>query len=413
MTGPAVARAEILQRSRAGGASHTHISVGVRIPDWRCPATLTALPYEPSTISLTAGPRKDIPVFLRAATATSPEPQQGDPSRLPPKVSVDAQLRRPRTRPLVLALYAIPLGLAGLASAWVAANSLLGAPSWPDEVLYGLSAAFWLVFTAIYLWQGIWDGGSFIRDLKHPGTGPFTAFIPLVGILLAAHYSQYALTLGRWICVFFILGLLVTASRLFAHWVTAGMTMQTIHPGFFVPMIAGAFVASIGFSSIHAHQEALAAFGIGLFFWPVLAAVVMTRLMTAAPLPALIVPSLSAFLATAATANVAWIVSHPGPMGEAQHLLTGVLVVMVVIQLVLLDEYRKLPFNFSFWVFTFPVAVTANYAVRWSAAAGIAHWETWAWVALGLASAFVAAIAGWTVLLRAGRLRAPASIPAV
>jgi tellurite resistance protein len=318
--------------------------------------------------------------------------------------------RNRRTTPLVLALYAIPLGLAGLGSGWAAADSLLHAPSWPDELLYGLSGALWLTFTVLYLWQGIWDGGSFSGDLRHPATGPFTSFIPLVGILLSAHYSQYSLTLGTWVCVVFILGLMLNAASLFAHWVTAGVTLQMIHPGYFVPMVAGSFVASIGFSSVHAHHEALAAFGIGIFFWPVLTAVVVTRLMSSGPLPPVIVPSLSAFLATAATASVAWIVSHPGPMGDAQYFLTGVLVMMIVIQIVCVEEYRKLSFSLSFWVFTFPIAVTGNYAIRWFAASGLEHWETWGWTALGLTSALVAAISTKTVVLIAGRRRA--SVPA-
>jgi tellurite resistance protein len=106
---------------------------------------------------------------------------------------------------------------------------------------------------------------------------------------------------------------------------------------------------------------------------------------------------------------VAWIVSHPGPLGDPQYILTGVLM-MILIQIVFVEEYRKLSFSFSFWVFTFPIAVKANYAVRWFAASGLEHWDTWAWTALALASAFVVAISAKTVVLIAGRR--PASVPA-
>jgi tellurite resistance protein TehA-like permease len=301
-----------------------------------------------------------------------------------------------------------PPGRAGLGGAWAAANGLLVAPSWPDEVLYGPSTALWLPFTAIYLWQCIWDGGSFIADLKHPATGPFTSFIPPRSILLSAHYSQYALTLGTWACVLFILSLMINAASLFAHWATAGVALNIIHPGYFAPIVAGSFVASLGLSSVPPPR------GVGCLrgrrlFWPILTAVVTARLMAAGPLPPIIVPSLSAFLATAGTASVAWIVSHPGPLGDPQYILTGVLM-MILIQIVFVEEYRKLSFSFSFWVFTFPIAVKANYAVRWFAASGLEHWDTWAWTALALASAFVVAISAKTVVLIAGRR--PASVPA-
>jgi tellurite resistance protein len=311
----------------------------------------------------------------------------------------------PRTPPLPLALFAVPLGLAGLGGAWAAAETVLGAPRVFEEIAYGLSAILWLGLAVFYLWQGLWDGGSFVNDLKHPGTGPFTSFIPLVGILLAAHYSRYALTAGTWVCVLFIAALTFDAARLFAHWATGGVTMEAIHPGYVIPLVAGAFVSSIGFSSVHAHQEAIAAFGVGAFFWPVLIAVVTTRLMAAGPLPIAIRAGLSAFLATAGTANVAWLVAHPGPIGPIQQALTGVLVMMLIIQLAFLAEYRRLPFTMAFWVFTFPVTVTGGYAVRWFGVSGLAVWRPWAWTALAIATATVLAIGARSVVFLSAQRR--------
>jgi tellurite resistance protein len=174
--------------------------------------------------------------------------------------------------------------------------------------------------------------------------------------------------------------------------------MQSIHPGYFLPVVAGSFVASIGFSTIHAHDAALAAFGIGAFFWLVVGTVVTVRLMTAGALPPAAKTGLSAYLAAPATASVAWMVSHPGPMGAPQLGLTGVLTIMLLMQLFLIGEYRKLPFSPLFWVFTFPVATTANYAVRWFAASNLPGREIYSWTILGLATAFVMTIALRSVL---------------
>jgi tellurite resistance protein len=91
---------------------------------------------------------------------------------------------------------------------------------------------------------------------------------PPRSILLSAHYSQYALTLGTWVCVLFILSLMINAASLFAHWATAGVALNIIHPGYFAPIVAGSFVASLGLSSVQLHHEALAAFGVGVFSGP-------------------------------------------------------------------------------------------------------------------------------------------------
>jgi tellurite resistance protein len=299
---------------------------------------------------------------------------------------------------LPLSLFGIPLGVAGLGAGWSAARADLGAPAWPEEVLYGAASALWIVLTTIYLLRGLRRKGAFRADLRHQVAGPFASFIPLVGILLSAHYSEYAPALGAWACLASIAALTVVATQLFAHWVTGGVSMQSIHPGYFLPVVAGSFVASIGFSSVHAHDAALAAFGIGAFFWLVVGTVVTVRLMTAGELPPAARTGLSAYLAAPATASVAWMVSHPGPMGALQLGLTGVLVIMLLMQVFLLGEYRRLSFSPLFWVFTFPVATTANYAVRWFAASNLPGRETYSWIILALATAFIMAIAARSVV---------------
>ncbi|MEV7135237.1 hypothetical protein AB0N24_20410 [Arthrobacter sp. NPDC093128] len=109
----------------------------------------------------------------------------------------------------------------------------------------------------------------------------------------------------------------MVAAQLLAHWVTGGVSMQSIHPGYLLPVVPGFFVASIGFSSIHAHNAAIAAFGIGAFFWLVIGTIVSVRLMTGGELSPAATTGLSAYLAAPATANIAWMLSHPEAVGSS------------------------------------------------------------------------------------------------
>lgn len=325
--------------------------------------------------------------MTHTGTIAALAPAAQDPSQPPASLSGMAALSR----------FGIPLGLAGLGGSWSAARSSLGAPIWPEEILYGAASCVWLILTALYVFRGLRRKGAFKADLRHEVAGPFASFIPLVGILLSSHYSQYLPPWGAWLCMGFSAALAIVAAQLLAHWVTGGVSMQSIHPGYLLPVSAGAFVASIGFSSIHAHDAAMAAFGIGAFFWLVMGTVVTVRLMSGGEVPAAAKIGLSAYLAAPATANIAWMVSHPGPVGAVQLGLTGVLLFMVLMQVMLVPEYRKLPFTQMFWVFTFPVGATANYAVRWLATTDLPGREIYAWTILGLATAFTLVIAARTV----------------
>ncbi|QDG66853.1 hypothetical protein NIBR502772_12145 [Pseudarthrobacter sp. NIBRBAC000502772] len=70
--------------------------------------------------------------------------------------------------------------------------------------------------------------------------------------------------------------------------------------------------------------------------------------MTGGELSPAATTGLSAYLAAPATGNIAWMLSHPEPVGLVQLGLTGVLLIMALMQLMLLAEYRKLPFTQMF-----------------------------------------------------------------
>lgn len=301
-------------------------------------------------------------------------------------------MNSPTRNVFALGLFGIPLGLAGMGGGWVGAIALLDGPRWPAELFYALSAVLWIAFTFTYVSQGVFRAGRFRDDLTHPATGPFTAFIPAVAILLSSHYAQYLPVVGKWVTVGFVAILAIIAAQLVAHWLSGSIAMDSLHGGYFVPVVAGPFIASIGLTTVGLHEAALITFGAGIFFWLTFGTIVMGRQITGSPLPASVAPALSAFLAAPASAGVAWIISHPGPMDEAQDLLTGVLFIMLFVQVLLINQYRKLRFGLQFWIFTFPVASTTNYLVRWLAASGFPGWHAWAWTLLGVATAFVAAI---------------------
>lgn len=331
---------------------------------------------------------------------TGSRPAVASATVTPAPASAQTSASAPVRKPLPsLTLFGMPLGLASTGATWAAARQHLGAPLWVEEVFFGASTLLWAIFTVVYLWRGIRLRGSFTKDREHPVSGPLAAYIPLIGALLAAHYAGYVPVVGTWLAVAFVAALAVVGAQLVAHWLNGGVTMGTVHGGYFIPVAAGGNVASITFSSLGFREAALAAFGAGLFFFLIVGTVILVRLMTSAALPASLKPSLSAFLAAAATSALAWLFTHPGPVDDVQAILTGLLVLMLLVQIVLIGDYRKLSFNASFWTFTFPLGVTANYAIRWFAATDTPAGEVWGWIGLALATLVVLTVAARTIQL--------------
>lgn len=120
-----------------------------------------------------------------------------------------------------------------------------------------------------------------------------------------------------------------------------------MHPGYFLPVTAGAFIAAIGFVSIDQHGPAVAVFGI--FFWLLLGAVITARLFFGSALP--FKPVLSILLSPPGTASVAWFAITGGAVDDLQAALGGVTLFMLLVQL-FVRAYLRLPFSTQYWVFT-------------------------------------------------------------
>jgi tellurite resistance protein len=306
--------------------------------------------------------------------------------------TVDVSPAEPIHVPFPFGWFGVPLGLAGLGGAWFAAASVMGAPTWPDELLYALSAVFWIIFTGVYVARGIRRPRLLRADLIHPGAGPLAAYIPVVAILLSAHYGAYFPSVGPWATVGFVVILAVQIMQLVAHWLTGNLRLDAVHGGYFIPIVAGPFVASIGLTLVGFADVDSYAFGAALIFWLSFGTIILFRHVTDGPMPVATTPTSAAFLAAPANAAVAWIVAHPGPIDEPLRLLTGFLFVMVAVQLAMIGHYRKTPFSLSYWIFAFPVASTANYLVRWLARGHFAGANVSAWVVLAIATTFILGI---------------------
>jgi tellurite resistance protein len=294
---------------------------------------------------------------------------------------------------LPISLFSIPLGLAGLGGGWTAAAQLLGAPAWPASVAFGAATLVFAAFTLTYLARTFSPGtGGFHIDLRHPLLGPLTAYLPVIAILLIAHYAPALGPVAPWLIWLAVLGLALNAAALFAHWLKHPMDSDAMHPGYFLPVTAGAFLAAIGFVSVGRHGEAVAVFGIGVFFWLLLGAVITSRLFFGSELPLPFKPVLSILLSPPGTASVAWFAITHGAVDDLQAALGGVTLFMLLVQLFFVRDYLRLPFSTQYWVFTFPIAVLGNIGVRYAAGLRFPGWQVAGWASLTVSTALILAI---------------------
>jgi tellurite resistance protein len=183
----------------------------------------------------------------------------------------------------LLNVLAAPLGTVGLAGAWQALRTSLHAPAWPGETLFAIGTTIWAAVTVAYLVSGFRRSGGFTADRRDPIDAPYAGYIPAIGILASSHYVQYLHNDARGIVVVFVIALGILIAQLLAYWLLGNLPVASLHPGYFLPTVAGPFVASIGLGISGWRHAAEGAFGIGVFLWLIIGGLIFSRLFTAHP----------------------------------------------------------------------------------------------------------------------------------
>lgn len=291
--------------------------------------------------------------------------------------------------------FGIPLGLAGLATAWHAAGAKLGTSAAIPGAIDILAAVVLLVVGWLYAVQG---PRRVVADLRDPVQAPFVAVPAITGMMLAAALASVAFAAGRVLVVIFLALTIGVGSYLVGWWIGGDADQVSVHPGYYLPTVAGGLVGVITLSEVHLRGLAEAAFGVGVLSWVLLGSVVLNRLVTARALPASLQPVTAIELAPPALAGVAWFALASHGTDLVAYAIGGYLVLMALVQVRLLPRYLKLRFSPGFWAFTFSYAIAVTLALEWIARTNPPGATGYAIGAITAITVFIGAIAVRTVI---------------
>ena len=301
--------------------------------------------------------------------------------------------RPPATTRIPLNTLAIPFGLLGLAGSWSTARIAFGWAPWVPQV-------FWIIAIVALVWvlaahtvRGRHAGSTLGSQLTHPAQGPIAAIVPASVTLIGAHLFANLPTVGA-VLVYVGAGTGVAfAAWLTALWIRQSVPVQSIHGGYFLPTVAAGYITAGAAAAIGNTTVAVAAFGMGTFFWVVIFSIVLARLALVAPLPGPLTPTLAILAAPPAVAGMAWLAMNGRHLDRVSVVLLGSTFFMMLIQIALLPTYRRLRFSLGFWSFTFPMAAVASQTIAVSDIVGYPGWQAVVIAALVAISGLIVAIA--------------------
>jgi tellurite resistance protein len=312
------------------------------------------------------------------------------------------------TTRIPLNFFGMAFGLAGLATAWRIAVDLSLAPHWVSDTLAGIAAAVWAASCLLYARYALTTQGAFTRDLNDMTAGPFASLALITPVLLVADgVAPYAHNAATVLIDVFTVGILLLGGWFTGTWMRGGLDLDRLHPGYFLPTVAGGLVASAGAAEVGQNRLAQLMLGLGLICWVIVGSMILGRLIFRPPLPDALVPTMAIEVAPAAVASVAYLFSTHGHVDRFAAVLAGYGLLMVTAQLPLLPRYLRLKFSLSTWAFTFSWAAVASAALFWIASGHPSGERLYSYLVLAAISLLVGGVATRTVLAVARRSLLP------
>lgn len=264
-----------------------------------------------------------------------------------------------------------------------------------------LASAVWLALLVLYVVRYS-TPGIFKCDMDDPIQGPFVSLIFIDAVMLGMLWYWLGIAAGRYLVLGAATLALVYGGWITGHWMADQFPPDLIHPGFFLPTVAGGLVSATGLQRVGYHDLAFMAFGVGMICWVVLGSVLLQRLFIGPPLPTPLIPLLAIELAPPAVAGNAWVALFP-QANPVQYALGAYTIFMAIVQVRLIPRYRTVPFQPTYWAFTFSYASAGTYALHWLALDPFPGGMFVAWLMVLAMTMFVAWVAFRSVrLLRKG-----------
>ena len=252
-------------------------------------------------------------------------------------------------------LFAVVMGLSGLAIVFAKAYHLIDMPYWIyGTVLFIDTVLFLAIFTA-YMFKWLLYPEAVIKEFYHPIKSSFMAAISISFLLVSIAYYDFAPTVS---ILFWYIGTplqLAFTLIVIRYWIHNDLKVVHSNPAWFIPIVGNVLVPVVGVEAAPVWVS-LFFFALGIFFWVVLFSIMMYRIIFHHPLAKKLVPTLFILIAPPAVGFVSYFRMSNGSIDMLSMFLYFIALFTLLLLLFMVRMFDTKQFFISWWAYTFPLA---------------------------------------------------------
>jgi len=276
--------------------------------------------------------------------------------------------------------FALVMGVTGFTIAWNRAETIFDPGFCVSSVLLGLTTILFVAMTLVYTAKVVKHPQEVLGEIRHPVKLAFVPTFSISLLLLSIAYLSIEPALSFWLWTTGAVLHLGITLYVLSSWIHhTKYEIAHLNPAWFIPVVGNILVPIAGVH--HASPEiSWFFFSLGLFFWPVLTAIIFYRLIFHGSLPERFMPTLFIFIAPPAVGFISWY-NLTGGVDAFARVLYFVGLFFTLLLLSQFNYFRHLKFFLSWWAYSFPIAAITIATLVMAKATGL---TLYTWLAGGL-----------------------------
>jgi tellurite resistance protein len=254
-------------------------------------------------------------------------------------------------------MFAIVMGLSGLTIMYQKAAQWLGFSHIIANSLMIITTLVFIVVSIIYIIKYLRYKGAVQKEFGHPIRINFFAAISISLLMLAIIYKEDYHNISA---VFWYPGTLIhfyITMHTIAFWINSNQEINHSNPAWFIPIVGNVLVpvGGIGFVSTNVLMYF---FSVGLFFWIILFAIILNRIIFHHQLAVKFMPTLFILIAPPAVGVIAYFkLFHT--FDTFALFLYNIALFFTLLLGFMYKNFLKIKFFISWWAFVFPLAAVS------------------------------------------------------
>lgn len=251
-------------------------------------------------------------------------------------------------------MFATVMGLAGLTLVYKRGSEILQLPIFISTLMMFFTTIVFFIIVYLYISKIIKHKDEVEKELSHPVRINFFAASSISTLLLSMVYrhnidliSQSLFFIGAVLHIFFTFYTI-------KFWINNNLEMQHSNPAWFIPIVGNLIVPIAGKGFIN-DSILYFYFSIGIFFWIILFAIILNRIIFHAQFMPKFMPTLFILIAPPAIGFISYI-KLTGNLDFFAQILFNLGLFFTILVFVMYKNFINIKFFISWWAFTFPMA---------------------------------------------------------